>query len=78
MDIDDEINKILNLNLKILVDARRQTLSDFYIQYSPWKSSNINKLINKYSKLNQDGKLAPFMQMIIFHLQKKAYKCSAF
>lgn len=77
IDLNHEIENIINLNLQILIDARRETLSSVFANVPTWDLTTINKLINKYSQKNSAGMFAPFCQMIVWNLQKKARRYGA-
>ncbi len=73
-DIDDDINNILNLNLEIIKKSRQQALSDLINKIPTWNKPTLNRLIDKYSNTNLDGKYAEFAEMLVWNLKKKVKK----
>lgn len=70
-DLTKEMNEVLNLNSEILVKNRKQTYDDFKNNMkSKWTKSKLQKAINGY-KNKQDGKYAPYSEMMVYLLSKK-------
>ena len=77
-DIEDDINKILNLNNEELIQYRKYALDKARKQFKEnypkkqnktWNIKMFNKEIEKY-KTMQDGKYQPFCQFIIWHFEQ--------
>lgn len=75
--INAEINDILNLNIQIIKNSRRQALSNLISNIEVWNKAELNRLITKYSSKNCDGNYAEFSGMIVLHLQKKVRRYGA-
>jgi uncharacterized protein (TIGR02646 family) len=70
---DDEINKVLNLNEKILVKNRKAILESIesgFMNKNPSKA-DIQRELRKWNGENDDGNLEPFCQVVIYYLCKK-------
>lgn len=70
-DIDTDINDILNLNLEIIKNARKQAFNDLIKNISSWNRAYLDRLIIKYSNKNIDGKYAEFSEMLVWKLTKR-------
>lgn len=75
--IDEELDKVLNLNLGILVKNRKTILEkiiqNFNNKYGDksWSVESISREIERYSNLNKQGKYEPYCQYIVYFLRKK-------
>lgn len=67
--LTDEINSILNLNTKTLVNNRKQTYNDFK-KRGKWSKSHLEKTISHY-KSKHNGKYEPYAEMMVYLLSKK-------
>jgi uncharacterized protein (TIGR02646 family) len=67
--LSNEINSILNLNTKILVNNRKQTYNDFK-KRGKWRKSDLEKAISHY-KSKHNGKYEPYAEMMVYLLTKK-------
>ena len=66
-----EINDVLNLNSTVLIKNRKQTYEDFKNNLQgKWSKVNLQKAIKSYQNKN-NGKYAPYSEMIVFLLTKK-------
>ena len=77
--LEEDINKILNLNSPILIELRKQTYSDLIVlmkrqKSGTWTKSSIQKILNKYKQKNKKGQYAEHYGMLIYFLQKKISK----
>ncbi len=70
-DIDTDINNILNLNLEIIKKSRLQALNNLTQCIIAWDKNTLDKLIQKYSIKNSEGKYAQFSEMLVWKLKKK-------
>lgn len=75
--INEELNKVLNLNLESLrknrnaaLDAVKKGFNKKYGKES-WKIRDINREINRYTNKDYQGKYKPYCQYIIYFLNKK-------
>ncbi len=66
--LTDEINSILNLNTKILVNNRKQTYNNFK-KRGKWSKSDLQKAISHY-KSKHNGKYEPYAEMMVYLLTK--------
>lgn len=67
--LTNEINSILNLNTKILIDNRKQTYNDFK-KREKWSKSHLEKAISHY-QTKHNGKYEPYAEMMVYLLSKK-------
>ena len=66
-----EINDVLNLNSTILIKNRKQTYEDFKNNFQgKWSKVSLQKAIKFYQNKN-NGKYAPYSEMMVFLLSKK-------
>jgi uncharacterized protein (TIGR02646 family) len=77
-NINDEIDNILNLNLKRLKDNRKDAIKTFYQELKrelgtkdTWKTIDLNKKIQKYQKKDSSGKYKVYCEMFIYFLKKQ-------
>lgn len=72
---DNEINAVLNLNLKQLKDARASAWDAIEEQLNKKPGTRtraeIQKLITRYESLNNKGKYLEYAGLILFYLRKK-------
>ena len=68
-----EINDILNLNNKLLIKNREQTLQGVIniLNKNGWTKSNINKYLTKWNNKDSEGKFIPYCGIVIYYLQKR-------
>lgn len=76
---DSEINEILNLNISLLKDNRREVKKSVVraLGRGVWKGPDLKRLIDAFSSLDRDGQLKPFCGVAIWYLQKKYHQISA-
>jgi uncharacterized protein (TIGR02646 family) len=72
VNIDNDINKTLNLNIDVLKTNRKQTYNQVInkLKTKNFATHELKKYLNYYRNKN-NGKFAPFSQMIIYFLEKK-------
>ena len=76
-DLTQEMNTILKLNTDILIQNRKQTYSDFIKNFqNKWTRGNLQKAIDSYKK-KQNGKYAPYSEMMVYLLTKKLRSLNA-
>jgi uncharacterized protein (TIGR02646 family) len=73
---DTEINKILNLNHRLLKANRKETLEGVIevlatLEKDKWTKSQLNSKIKQWSEFDKNDKLKPYCGIIIWYLQKK-------
>ena len=79
-DLDNALNKVLNLNTKILKDNRREAYSTLIILLSKknsskrWSKELLQKYIRKYESKTVEEKFAPYYSMLLYFLRKKLIK----
>jgi uncharacterized protein (TIGR02646 family) len=78
--IDDELNKILNLNMQTLMNNRKSFL-DIVIKTlrserpkGDWTVAILNNKIQELSNKQKDEKYQPYCQIAIYYLKKKLSK----
>lgn len=81
-DWNRELNDILNLNDKVLVNARKITLQEIITQLNArkkdrWTRAMLQKNLDKYQTMHSDHgkeKYYPYCGIVIYYLQKKLTK----
>ena len=70
---NNEINKILNLNNKLLKANRLSALNGVigYLTQKGWRLSDIKTQINKWENKNSDGKYKEYSGIVLCFLNKK-------
>ena len=68
-NLTNEINNVLKLNTKVLVDNRKQTYNDFK-KKKRWSKQDLQKAISHY-KSKHNGKYEPYADMMVYLLTKK-------
>lgn len=73
ININDELNRVLNLNYKILQDNRKEALEQLMIDLKKLGFSipNLRRTIEKYQNRNSKGKYRPYSQLMVYFLTKK-------
>ncbi|BDA71255.1 hypothetical protein CAL7716_054210 [Calothrix sp. PCC 7716] len=78
--INEELNKILNLNVQILKENRKKIL-DVLIQTlkserpkGDWTAAMLNNKIREWSNKDEDNKYKAYCQIVIYYLKKKLSK----
>lgn len=76
---DKEINEILNLNISLLKDNRREVKNSVVeaLRKRSWKAPDLKRMIDAFSSADKDGQLKPFCGVAIWYLQKKYHQLSA-
>ncbi len=76
--INNDLDKILNLNMQKLVNFRRaireeviNKLTNIKGKKSAWDNSKIQKMIEKYQSKDAEGKYKPYCQVVIYFLKKR-------
>ncbi len=78
--VDNDLNRILNLNVRYLVDARKaaidETVKNLRNKYKKkpgqsWSKSDLQKEIRNWQELDVDGMFPVFCQAAIYYLQRK-------
>lgn len=71
--INDDINKVLNLNIPILKRNRKRVKDGLVclLGKKEWKKADLEKLLVKYSSKDKDGKFIEYCGVVIKYLQKK-------
>ena len=72
-DINDELNRVLNLNYEILKANRKDAFNQVTIELkkSNWSIPILKSTLEKYKHKNSKGKYRPYCEMIIYFLKKK-------
>ncbi|SCC68923.1 retron system putative HNH endonuclease [Bacillus wiedmannii] len=74
-DIDNDLNKTLNLNTEILKGNRKATLQavikSIGKRHDAWNVADIKRAIKFYSKKDKDGAYVPYCQVALYFLQKR-------
>ncbi len=79
-DINLEINEVLNLNVKILKNNRKQAAKVFLMALKKrlgtgkWHKKALKKEVHSYEKIGDDHKFKQFNAMFIYFLNKKLQK----
>jgi uncharacterized protein (TIGR02646 family) len=70
---DEEINRVLNLNAKHLVNERRDTLDLFKLTLgaNPISKQKFEKLLRIWNGADTDGELRPHCQVVVYWLRKR-------
>lgn len=80
---NSEIENVLNLNDKVLVEARKTMLNETIKKINEakpqlqWKKKQINKYLEQYKEMHLDNtkkKYHPYCGIVIYYLQKKLRK----
>lgn len=73
ININDELNRVLNLNYDILKDNRKEALEQLMIDLKKLGFSipNLRRTIEKYQDRNSKGKYRPYSQVMVYFLTKK-------
>ncbi|KYC39032.1 hypothetical protein WA1_34145 [Scytonema hofmannii PCC 7110] len=75
--INDELEKVLNLNMQTLANNRKEVLEIVIQQLTKerpqgnWTVAMLTQKINEWNNKQQDGKYKPYCQIVIYHLKKK-------
>lgn len=71
-NIEDELNKILNLNSKTLKKQRKETLDRLKVQLRKkgYTKSILEYYLKQYKNKNSNNKFAPYCEMIVYFLNK--------
>lgn len=82
--INREINEILNLNVKILKDSRKQAVEAFQIalkkkfgSHNKWSQNKLRKEVARYEKRDVNSRFKQFNGLFIYLLNKKIRKLSS-
>lgn len=79
-----DVNITLNLNDTRIKRNRKEVLNGAINGLNllhknkgvAWSKTNIDKIIENYSRLNKDGKYREYCQIVVFYLQKKSAQAS--
>ena len=75
--INNELDKVLNLNMQTLVVNRREVITlvikELQRNYptGTWTAATLNREIKKWNEKKGDGKYRPYCQIVVHHLNKK-------
>jgi len=79
-NIDMEINAVLNLNVKLLKNNRKQAISQFITEVKKklgknrWSKNALEKEVDRYKKKDVSQKFKQFSEMFVYALNKKLKK----